>query len=331
MRPDIYDVASKLFCAVIPFPNNPLKAVNCYIILDRERTLVIDMGFNLLACREALLGALGELGRPWSSVQVLATHSHPDHIGLLDSLRPVAAPVLAPFDSMDELNAYHRESREAARRFLAQAARYCDAPSEDSLRKWDTFSEERFAPSAPVAIKRLTEGEEIAAGPYRFEVLETPGHDDWHVCLYERGAHLMLVGDHVLRKIDPGVSALCPEHDLLDSYLFHLGRMPDDARITALPGHGRPFGDLSAEAARIGSLHLDRIEGYLALVRDGHDRLPAIAAEASRHPARWHRAAPPYKLLSMSHAMAHLAKLAADRCIAVLCDEQGEYRFEPCS
>ena len=24
-------------------------------------------------------------------------------------------------------------------------------------------------------IKRLTEGEEIAAGPYRFEVLETPG------------------------------------------------------------------------------------------------------------------------------------------------------------
>ena len=141
----------------------------------------------------------------------------------------------------------------------------------------------------------------------------------------------MLVGDHVLRKIDPGVSALCPEHDLLDSYLFHLGRMPDDARITALPGHGRPFGDLAAEAARIGSLHLDKIEGYLALVRDGHDRLPAIAAEASRHPARWHRAAPPYKLLSMSHAMAHLAKLAADRCIAVLCDEQGEYRFEPCS
>ena len=318
MRPDIYEVRPGLFCAVIPFPNNPLKAVNCYIVLDSERTLVIDMGFDLPVCREALLYALKECGRSWESVQVVATHSHPDHIGLLDSLAPVGSPVLAGFASIEDLTSTYRAVRDAAPLLL------------DGALLDESFCQVRFSPCANVPVQRVVEGDEIAAGRYRFQVMETPGHDEWHICLCDASAGVMLVGDHVLRKIVPSVNVFTPHRDLLGSYLNNLQRMPATGALTALPGHGRPIEDVRAEVDRIRTYYLDKVEEIYELVCQGFDDPESIAARSSGLFSCWSHQHPLRRIWLVTEVMAYLVKLAHDGRVAISCDASGRYLFESC-
>ena len=43
----------------------------------------------------------------------------------------------------------------------------------------------------------LADGDVYHNGSYRFRVITTPGHDDWHICLYEPTAKILIAGDHV--------------------------------------------------------------------------------------------------------------------------------------
>ena len=54
-------IAEGLYRLDIPLPGNPLKNLNSYL-LTGERNLLIDTGFRLDACREAMEHQLRELG-----------------------------------------------------------------------------------------------------------------------------------------------------------------------------------------------------------------------------------------------------------------------------
>ena len=81
-KPVVEEVLPQLFRAEIPLPRNPLKAVNSYIIRDRERSLVIDTGMNRDECREAMMAALKELQVDLRRTDLYITHMHVDHLGL---------------------------------------------------------------------------------------------------------------------------------------------------------------------------------------------------------------------------------------------------------
>ena len=46
-NPDIYKI-------YVPLPNNPLKNLNCYVIKTKDKNLIIDTGFNIEECYNAL-------------------------------------------------------------------------------------------------------------------------------------------------------------------------------------------------------------------------------------------------------------------------------------
>ena len=76
-----------LYLVRVPLPHNPLHALNSYFILDDDgTTTIVDVGFNHPDCEQALSDALAALGRSWDKVQVVLTHSHPDHTGNLDRI-----------------------------------------------------------------------------------------------------------------------------------------------------------------------------------------------------------------------------------------------------
>ena len=79
----------------IPLPKNPLKELNCYVIAGKERSLIIDTGFNRPECEEALLGGIAELGIALDRTDVLLTHRHSDHTGLARLLEERGARVFA--------------------------------------------------------------------------------------------------------------------------------------------------------------------------------------------------------------------------------------------
>ena len=53
-NPDIYKI-------YVPLPNNPLKNLNCYVIKTKDKNLIIDTGFNIEECYNALKEGLHEL------------------------------------------------------------------------------------------------------------------------------------------------------------------------------------------------------------------------------------------------------------------------------
>ena len=54
-------------------------------------------------------------------------------------------------------------------------------------------------------IKFLNDGDVIAVGDRRFEVIWTPGHAPGHSVIYLRKEKVMIVGDHLLPRITPHV------------------------------------------------------------------------------------------------------------------------------
>ena len=342
MKPEIKEISKGLFCAKIPLPRNPLKSINSYIIPDGERTLVVDLGFDLPECKDALLAALEDLHRPWSSVQFLATHSHPDHVGLLNSLPETTLPVLAGFSSLEEvLKARKAEAKlsksifgtvradvetgllNESSRSLYEIETACGgAPSSPEKIR---FAEEYLSPTKNHPVEKLREGDIVSAGAYNFEVMETPGHDDWHICLYDKENDLMMVGDHVLRRITPTIGTWEPTKNSLETYLCNLKRMPAGCEVVGLPAHGKPITSLSAEAERISSHHYARLEEFYELVCEGYDNLATIAANASWRYHDWYQWEVTQQFFSMGEAFAHLVKLADDGRITV--QEEGRYRY----
>ena len=50
-----------------PLPKNPMKLLNSYLIRGKERSLIIDTGFNRPECREAMTSALEPTNCMWIS------------------------------------------------------------------------------------------------------------------------------------------------------------------------------------------------------------------------------------------------------------------------
>ena len=178
------------------------------------------------AGRAALIDPGGEIDRLLSEVatrnltleKILLTHGHLDHVGAADELRTrLAIPIEGP---------------ERAEQFwldaLPQQAQMFDFPPAHA------FTPDRW----------LEDGDVVAVGALRFEVLHCPGHTPGHVVFFERAAQLAFVGD-VLFKGSIGRTDFPRGHhaSLINSIRNKLWPLGDSIRF--VPGHGAmsTFGD----------------------------------------------------------------------------------------
>jgi glyoxylase-like metal-dependent hydrolase (beta-lactamase superfamily II) len=82
----IEEILKNIYKIQIPLTGNPLNAMNSYVFKGVERTLIVDVGWNQNACRDATLKALGKIGVDLQKTDFFVTHFHADHIGLLPKL-----------------------------------------------------------------------------------------------------------------------------------------------------------------------------------------------------------------------------------------------------
>ena len=80
------EVLPNLFRIKIPLPDNPLKAVNSYVVRGNPRSLIIDTGLNRIECQDAMLAGLRHMGGDLSRTDFFITHVHADHYALLPKL-----------------------------------------------------------------------------------------------------------------------------------------------------------------------------------------------------------------------------------------------------
>ena len=109
--------------------------------------------------------------------------------------------------------------------------------------------------------------ESFAVGPYRFEVVWTPGHTPGHVCLFESTRGLVLTGDHLFAKAAPNVRLMSYSPiDTMGRYVRSLERIAALPVERALPAHGDPFERVAERAGQVIRHQLDRRERLRAML-----------------------------------------------------------------
>ncbi|OCA91549.1 MBL fold metallo-hydrolase [Bacillus sp. FJAT-27225] len=173
--------------------------VNVYLIKGDRLTLV-DAGPKTNEAWEALKAQLAGLGvSPEDIEQVVLTHDHPDHAGLLDFF-PKSLEVYGHYLNERWINRTEEFLAEHDRFFIGLFTDF-GIPQQylrlaGQLKKSLKYSCRRGLTGI------LSEGDELP-GLAEWRVIETPGHAQSHISLFCEKDGILLAGDHILAHISP--------------------------------------------------------------------------------------------------------------------------------
>ena len=80
------EICENIYLNEIDLPKSPLKYLNSYIIKSPDRSLIVDTGFNRPECIESFFSGIKKLNIDIKKTDVLITHLHSDHCGLIAEL-----------------------------------------------------------------------------------------------------------------------------------------------------------------------------------------------------------------------------------------------------
>lgn len=224
-----------------------LSAINLWLLDDTTGFTLVDTGINSDDARRAWQRLIDThlQDRPLS--RVLATHMHPDHVGLAGWLCERFACRLW-MTRLEYLNCRvlsgdtGRDAPEDGLAFYLQAG--WSAQALDLYRtRFGNFG--RMVWQMPDSFRRIHDGEHLLIGGHDWEVVVGSGHTPEHACLYDATRKLLISGDQVLPRISSNVSVhpTEPDADPLGEWLCSLDslheRIPAD--VLVLPAHGEPF------------------------------------------------------------------------------------------
>ena len=308
-----------------------LDHINLWLLRDeregRSGYTVIDCGVALDATRanweQVLAGPMA--GAP--VLRVLATHCHPDHVGLSGWL---CERFQAPF--------WLTAGEFGFARMMAAALPGVDGPSAiphferhgltdpamlEQMRTRRNYYPS-LVPSVPDAYTRLQDKQLVAIGGVHWRVITGFGHSPEHASLYSEALNVLISGDMVLPRISTNVSvfAVEPEGNPLQNYLDSLDKfagLPQD--VLVLPSHGKPFRGLHTRIDQLRDHHVAR----LAEVQEAC-RVPVSAMDIV--PIMFRRPLDAHQLsFALGEALAHLHKLWNDGMLKRVTGADGVFRF----
>lgn len=302
-------VAPGVFWLRLPLPM-ALDHVNAYVLDDGAGWTIIDPGINTGPCRDALSAALdGPLaGRPVT--RVIATHYHPDHIGLAGWLQERGAELwttqtswlLARMLQLDE----HPVPVAETLAYWRLAGMDPGLLARRAVERPFNFSDSVYP--LPLGYRRIREGEVIRIGSRRWQVRIGEGHAPDHATLWSMDDDLILGGDQLLPSISAnlGVYATEPMADPVADWLESCRRFEPVAeeRHLVLPGHKVPFTGLPLRLRQMIENHENALTRLRALLAEGPRAATACFPALFRRPI----GEPEYGL-ALVEAVAHLNHL----------------------
>ncbi len=246
-----------------------LNHINLWVLDDttvENGCVQVDCGIDTVLTRAywdtLLAGPLAEC----NVTRVIATHMHPDHLGLAHWL---CARHAVPLLMTQGEYAMGRilsgalpggDSRAALAHFRRHGIMATDTIEKLSERG-EYFT--RMVPAMPLQFQRLLHGSRIDLGAAQWEVLVGYGHSPEHVALYNAQDNVLISGDMLLPTISTNISvfALEPEGNPLPLFLNSIEDfldLPED--VLVLPSHGLPFRGAHARVAQLIAHHQERLD-----------------------------------------------------------------------
>ncbi|WP_415133582.1 MBL fold metallo-hydrolase [Ottowia sp.] len=265
-----------------------LTHINLWALRDGDGCWsVVDTGLHTVETTAAwrmLLSAQGPLHGA-RITRVLATHMHPDHVGMAGWLgrRFDCALWMTQLEYLNCRMLISDTGREAPAdgvRFY-QRAGWSEADQDNYRARFGGFG--KMIHPLPDSFVRLSDGQSIRIGEQDWKVVVGRGHSPEHACLYCAQLGLFISGDQVLPRISSNVSVYPtePGADPLADWLSTLDqirlRVPDD--VLVLPAHNEPFRGLHLRLSQLerGVLQgLDRLREQLRQPRRAIDVFGAL-------------------------------------------------------
>jgi glyoxylase-like metal-dependent hydrolase (beta-lactamase superfamily II) len=308
---EVIEIAPRLSWARLPVPGS-LKHINIWLLDDDDAVVVVDTGLDIGPCREAweslLSGALA--GR--SVTRIVATHFHPDHIGLAGWLASrFGAPLLMTREEWLFARMLTTDVRDApppeAIAYWRAAGWEDERIETEKAKGWGRFSS--IVSPVPVSFVRIREGDVLRIGARSWRIVTGNGHSPEHACLLDEAGGILIAGDQVLPRITSNISLSLsePEADPLGDWLTSIAKLrtlSDD--LLVLPSHGEPFNGLHARLDALAQGHHSQLDSL-------HDRLAEPHRAVDCFPVLFGRKIEDHSYgLATGEAMAHLRRLEVE-------------------
>jgi len=308
------NILSHFYRIQVPLPNNPLKALNSYVIKSKDRNLIIDTGFNRPECKEAMYAGLEELGIDLGKTDLFITHVHADHSGLAATLATQNSRVYcSQVDSLiinDSCSESHWVNH--GRHFQSYGF-----PLDNLKNAINKHPAHKYCIEFELDFTLVGEGDPITIGDYHFTVIETPGHTPGHLSLYEPDKKLLISGDHLLDDITPNITIWSGVPDSLGRYLQSLDKINRLDVDLVLPAHRKLIHDHKKRIEELQAHHQHRLNEVLSILESGESDAYQTAARMTWDLtySSWQQFPIPQKWFATGEAAAHLEHLAANNLI----------------
>lgn len=309
-EPGVFEVVPGVHRIPLPLPNDGLRSVNVYAIMDSDGLVLIDSGWALLEARQALEKALVTLGCGLGDVRrFLITHVHRDHYSQAVALRRTFGMPISIGDherpSLNVLTSPEHGRLAAQLALLHEHAASDVAEKLSSIRAGQPVVEGMWE----MPDDFLTDGERIILPSRTLRVVNTPGHTQGHVVYVDERDALLFAGDHVLPHITPSIGfEPAPGKQPLRDYLESLRLMRSLPDMKLLPAHGSVGPSVHQRADEILEHHDTRLKSSYDAVTEGATTTSAVARKLT-----WTRRETPFddfdpfnQMLAVLETAAHL-------------------------
>jgi len=271
----IEEILADLYKIDIPLPKNPLRALNSYVIKNRERNLIIDTGWNQEECMKAMQNGLRELGVDIRKTDFFITHLHPDHLGLVSDLATETSGIYFNQPDADQIKSgIHLDD-------LISLARLNGYPENELQTISQSHPGFKFRAKEDLVFHILKESDTIRIGDYLFKCVETPGHTRGHMCLYEPYKKIFVAGDHILNDITPNILLWSDEWNPLKEYLASLDKVYELDVELVLPGHRGIFRNCKERIQELKNHHYKRLNEIVSILEKGRRNAFQVASQMS--------------------------------------------------
>lgn len=312
----IEELYHNIFRCEVPLPNNPLRALNSYIIKGEEESLIIDTGFNCKESREAFLNNLMLLEIDISKAKVVITHLHSDHSGLAHLAFKMGGTI---YMSRGDADATKRMMEEV--NWIAMKEQLESFGLKVEAGFFDSHPGKLYAPAEEFNYTPIKEGDIITIGKYKLEIISVPGHTPDMITLYEPQHKIYFSGDHILDPITPNIGFWGFKYPvILNQYINSLNKIYTlDINLT-LPSHRNVIRDHRGRIKELLSHHQIRLLEVENILRNA-GRAMTVVEVAEKMSWKipfdtWASFPPPQKSFALGEAMSHLEYLVyKDRAV----------------
>ncbi|GEM_PF-1613240 len=264
------EIHKNLYRLDVSFTDHSLSGINPYLIkgLPGERNLLIETALDSDDCYGQLMDQMKQLGAGRDNTDVIVSHMHVDHCGLIGRLKSGSNRIYAEEHDAAFIRNYQKPVKEWG--WLAENICWTGTPPDAAV-PLNEHVAVKYYPKKPVELTPLKLGEKLQYGGYCLELIDLSGHAAAQIGLWCEDRKMLFAGDHLLADHNPNITVWNLEEDYAERYLRNLAKLAVMDIQHFYPAHGEELADVRGRA-----------EQYLQKLEQKAGRVLEILAAASK-------------------------------------------------